>query len=93
MNTKRKNTQWMKLRTDAVNSAALRMISGDDFRYFTYLLCLKGDGTLDQPDKDMARKEVAIKLRVTQNKLDKILGRLEYAGLVCRDTMQPIAEV
>ena len=87
--TTHKRMPWLKFYTKAVDSPVLWMISGDDFRYFKFLLCLKRDGIVDQPDEDMARRQVAVKLRVSLKKLDKILGRLSDVGLVCRGTMQP----
>ena len=81
---------WFRAYTEMVDDEKLRLLAFEDRWHFVALLCLKGQGLLDDGGALMMRK-VAVKLGLDLRTLDEVARRLSEVGLIDKDTLQPIA--
>ena len=82
-------TEWIKVRSDLIDRADIRLLDAADRWNYVALLCCKAQGVLDDPGDLMMRK-IAVKLELDLHELEEALARLVWAGLVQEDTYQPI---
>lgn len=81
---------WFRAYTEMVDDEKLRLLAFEDRWHFVALLCLKGQGLLDDGGPLMMRK-VAVKLGLDLRTLDDVARRLAEVGLIDKDTLQPLA--
>ena len=87
-----KSLPWLRLYTEIIDDEKLGLLAFEDRWHFVALLCLKGKGVLDnEPDADMLRRKVALKMGLTCAELEKVASRLSRMGLIHFDTFQPCA--
>ena len=79
---------WFRAYTEMVDDEKLRLLAFEDRWHFVALLCLKGQGLLDDGGPLMMRK-VAVKLGVTVSELEEIAARLAAVDLLDAKTLQP----
>lgn len=82
---------WFRLYTEAVDDEKLRLLAFEDRWHFIALLCCKGKGIIDEPNKDLMRRKVAVKLGLDPRALDEVTRRLAEVGLIDEQTLQPVA--
>lgn len=73
---------WFRMWAEAVDDEKLRLLAFEDRWHFVALLCLKAQGTLDEPDEDLRRRKIGIKLGLDSRELETAMKRLETVGLV-----------
>src|SRR5690606_40737936 len=83
------NMPWFRAYTEMVDDEKLRLLAFEDRWHYVALLCLKGQGVLDNADPLMLRK-VAVKLGVDLRTLEDVARRLEEVGLIDAETLQPL---
>lgn len=89
MNSK-KSLPWFRLYTETVDDEKLRLLAFEDRWHFIALLCLKGQGLLDEGGPLLMRK-VAVKLGLDTRALEEVARRLAEVGLIDQNTFQPLA--
>lgn len=72
-----------------VDDEKLRIIAFEDRWHFVAILCCKAQGILNS-DPKLARRKVAVKLEISESELEGVVTRLSEAGLVDRETLQPM---
>lgn len=85
-----KKLPWFRAYTEMVDDEKLRLLAFEDRWHFVALLCLKGQGVLDESDALLFRK-VAVKLGVDVRTLEEVARRLAEVGLIDEKTLQPLA--
>jgi len=86
-----KNNPWFRMYTEAVDDEKLRLLAFEDRWHYVAILCLKGQGLLDdESDPQLRMRKIAVKMGVQLRELDEISRRLSEVGLVDKDTLQPI---
>lgn len=85
-----KKLPWFRAYTEMVDDEKLRLLAFEDRWHFVALLCLKGQGVLDESDALLFRK-VAVKLGVDMRTLEEVARRLAEVGLIDEKTLQPLA--
>lgn len=83
------NMPWFRAYTEMVDDEKLRLLAFEDRWHYVALLCLKGQGVLDNADPLMLRK-VAVKLGVDLRTLEDIARRLAEVGLIDQTTLEPL---
>lgn len=83
-----KSLPWFRAYTEMVDDEKLRLLAFEDRWHFVALLCLKGQGVLDETGPLLFRK-VAVKLGLTLAELEDVARRLSEVGLLDADTFQP----
>jgi hypothetical protein len=73
-----------------VDDEKLRLLAFEDRWHFVALLCLKGQGVLDETGSLLFRK-VAVKLGLDVRSVEEVARRLSEVGLIDEKTLQPIA--
>jgi Skp family chaperone for outer membrane proteins len=87
-----KSLPWLRLYTEIIDDEKLGLLAFEDRWHFVALLCLKGKGVLDnEPDAEMLRRKIALKMGLTCAELEKVASRLSRMGLIDFDTFQPCA--
>ena len=81
---------WFRLYTETVDDEKLRLLAFEDRWHFIALLCLKGQGLLDEGGPLLMRK-VAVKLGLDTRALEEVARRLSEVGLIDQNTLQPLA--
>ena len=81
---------FIKLYTKIIYSPTIRMLSKEDRWHFDAILCLKGSGVLDAPEKNLLRKRVALVLELDEEGLKRVAETLSGHGLIDAETLQPI---
>ena len=89
MNSK-KSLPWFRVYTEMIDDEKLRLLAFEDRWHFTALLCLKGQGLLDEGGPLLMRK-VAVKLGLSVREVEEVARRLAEVGLIDQDTLQPLA--
>ena len=79
---------WFRAYTKMVDDEKLRLLAFEDRWHFIAILCLKGQGVLDENDPLMMRK-AAVKMGLDTRSLEEAARRLAEVGLIDRDTLQP----
>lgn len=79
---------WFRAYTEMVDDEKLRLLAFEDRWHFVALLCLKGQGLIDEGGSLLMRK-VALKMGLTLTELAEVMKRLEAVGLACSATYQP----
>lgn len=80
---------WFRAYTEMIDDEKLRLLAFEDRWHFIALLCLKGQGVLDDSGPLLMRK-VAVKMGLDTRTLEDVVRRLAEVGLVDQDTMQPL---
>ncbi|MGF6211797.1 hypothetical protein [Comamonas odontotermitis] len=80
---------WFRAYTEMIDDEKLRLLAFEDRWHFMALLCLKGQGVLDDSGPLLMRK-VAVKMGLDTRTLEDVVRRLAEVGLVDQDTMQPL---
>lgn len=84
-----KKLPWFRLYTETIDDEKLRLLAFEDRWHFIAILCLKGQGILDEKGPLLMRK-VAVKMGVDLRTLEEILRRLDEVGLVDEKTLEPV---
>lgn len=84
-----KKLPWFRAYTEMVDDEKLRLLAFEDRWHFVALLCLKGQGVLNNEDPLMMRK-VAVKLGIDARTLEDVARRLAEVGLIDQETLQPL---
>lgn len=82
---------WFRVYTELVDDEKLRLLAFEDRWHFIALLCCKGKGILDEPNKALMRRKVAVKLGLDITALDEVARRLAEVELINAETLQPLA--
>ena len=82
---------WLRLYTEAVDDEKLRLLAFEDRWHFIAILCCKGKGIIDETNKDLMRRKVAVKLGLDPRTLEEVVRRLAEVGLIDAQTLQPLA--
>ena len=85
-----KSLPWFRAYTEMVDDEKLRLLAFEDRWHFVALLCLKGQGVLDETGPLLFRK-VAVKLGLDVRSVEEVARRLSEVGLIDEKTLQPIA--
>ncbi len=85
-----KSLPWFRAYTEMVDDEKLRLLAFEDRWHFVALLCLKGQGVLDETGSLLFRK-VAVKLGLDVRSVEEVARRLSEVGLIDEKTLQPIA--
>ena len=80
---------WFRAYTKMVDDEKLRLLAFEDRWHFMAILCLKGQGILDNSDPLMLRK-VAVKMGLDLRTLEEVARRLDEVGLIDKATLQPV---
>lgn len=80
---------WFRAYTKMVDDEKLRLLAFEDRWHFVAILCLKGQGVLDENDPLMMRK-AAVKMGLDTRTLEEVARRLAEVGLIEKDSLQPI---
>ncbi len=83
-----KTMPWFRAYTEMVDDEKLRLLAFEDRWHFVALLCLKGQGLLDEGGPLLMRK-VAVKLGLSVVELGDVVSRLAAVELVDKETLQP----
>jgi len=82
---------WFRMYTEAVDDEKLRLLAFEDRWHYVAILCLKGQGLLDDgSDHQLRLRKVAVKMGVQLRELDEIARRLSEVGLIDQNTLQPV---
>ena len=79
---------WFRVYTEMVDDEKLRLLAFEDRWHFVALLCLKGQGLLDEGGPLLMRK-VAVKLGLSVREVEEVARRLAEVELVDKETLQP----
>ena len=79
---------WFRAYTEMVDDEKLRLLAFEDRWHFVALLCLKGQGLIDEGGSLLMRK-VAVKLGLSVVELGDVVSRLAAVELVDKETLQP----
>ena len=82
---------WFRLYTETVDDEKLRLLAFEDRWHFIAILCCKGKGILDEPNQNLVRRKVAVKLGLDLATMDEVARRLAEVGLVDAVSLQPIS--
>lgn len=85
-----KSLPWFRAYTEMVDDEKLRLLAFEDRWHFVALLCLKGQGVLDETGPLLFRK-VAVKLGLDVRSVEEVARRLAEVGLINEKTLQPTA--
>ena len=80
---------WFRVYTEMIDDEKLRLLAFEDRWHFVALLCLKGQGVLDDAGPLLMRK-VAVKMGLDTRTLEDVIRRLAEVGLVDQNTLQPL---
>ena len=81
---------WFRAYTEMVDDEKLRLLAFEDRWHFVALLCLKGQGLIDEGGSLLMRK-VAVKLGLSVREVEEVARRLAEVGLIDATTLQPLA--
>lgn len=81
---------WFRAYTEMVDDEKLRLLAFEDRWHFVALLCLKGQGVIDEAGPLLFRK-VAVKLGLDVRSVEEVARRLAEVGLIDEKTLQPLA--
>ena len=81
---------WFRAYSRMIDDDKLRLLAFEDRWHFVALCCLKCEALLDEPDSDMRRRRIAVRLGVQVRELEEIGRRLQDVGLVDFD-LNPLA--
>lgn len=82
---------WFRMYTEAVDDEKLRLLAFEDRWHYVAILCLKGQGLLDdESDHQLRLRKIAVKMGVQLRELDEISRRLSEVGLIDQNTLQPV---
>ena len=73
--------KWLKLHNDIVNDPKIRLLSFEDRWHFVALLCLKNDGTLEEPEQ-LKKSLLEVALGLSQKELESLKERLMEGRLI-----------
>lgn len=85
-----KTMPWFRAYTEMVDDEKLRLLAFEDRWHFVALLCLKGQGLLDEGGPLLMRK-VAVKLGLSVREVEEVARRLAEVELIDKSTLQPLA--
>lgn len=85
-----KTMPWFRAYTEMVDDEKLRLLAFEDRWHFVALLCLKGQGLLDEGGPLLMRK-VAVKLGLSVREVEEVARRLAEVELIDKATLQPLA--
>jgi hypothetical protein len=85
-----KTMPWFRAYTEMVDDEKLRLLAFEDRWHFVALLCLKGQGLLDEGGPLLMRK-VAVKLGLSVREVEEVARRLAEVELIDKTTLQPLA--
>lgn len=81
---------WFRLYHRIVDDEKLRLLAFEDRWHFVALCCLRASGLLTEPDSELRRRRVAVKLGVQVRELDEISRRLREVDLI-DENLNPLA--
>lgn len=83
------NMQWFRLYSRIIDDKKIKLLAFEDRWHFVALCCLKSSGELEEPDRELRMRQVAVSLGVQLSELDEIGRRLRAVKLVDED-LQPV---
>jgi hypothetical protein len=75
-------TPWFRTYSRMVDDEKLRLLAFEDRWHFMALCCLKNEGLLDEPESELRRRKIAVRMGVQVRELEEIGRRLLEVGLV-----------
>ncbi|HEU4342167.1 MAG TPA: hypothetical protein VFU31_11400 [Candidatus Binatia bacterium] len=81
---------WFRLYLRMIDDEKIRLLAFEDRWHFVALCCLKGDGLIDEPDSELKRRKIAVKLGVQVRELEEIARRIREVGLI-DENLCPVA--
>ena len=87
-----KDLPWFRMYSEAVDDEKLRLLAFEDRWHFVAILCCKAKGIFDEPNSEMLRRKVALKLGLSVDELLVVAGKLSSVGLLDAETFQPSME-
>lgn len=81
--------QWFRLYNRMIDDKKIKLLAFEDRWHFVALCCLKSSGELDEPDRDLRVRQVAVSLGVQLAELDEIARRLRAVKLI-DENLQPL---
>jgi len=82
---------WFRMYSEAIDDEKLRLLAFEDRWHFVALLCCKSKGLIDEPETELKRRKIALKMGLAYLELDEVARRLSEVGLIDRKTLQPLA--
>lgn len=73
--------QWFRLYHRIIDDDKIRLLAFEDRWHFVALLCLKGEGLIDEPDSDLRVRKLAVKLGLQVREVEEVFRRLSEVGL------------
>lgn len=76
---------WFRLYHRMIDDERLRLLAFEDRWHFVALLCLKGDGMLDDEKTELWERRLAVKMGLQTRELEELQRRLMGVGLIDAD--------
>jgi hypothetical protein len=80
---------WFRLYSRIIDDKKIKLLAFEDRWHFVALCCLKSSGEMEEPDRELRMRQVAVSLGVQLSELDEIGRRLRAVKLVDED-LQPV---
>lgn len=81
---------WFRAYSRMIDDEKLRLLAFEDRWHFVALCCLKNEGLLDEPDTEMRRRKIAVRMGLQVRELDEVARRLSEVSLI-DETLNPCA--
>lgn len=72
---------WLRLYARMIDDEKIRLLAFEDRWHFVALLCLKRQGILDQPESDLKRRKIAVKMGLQTREIEEVFRRLSEVEL------------
>lgn len=82
-------TPWFRTYNRMVDDEKLRLLAFEDRWHFMALCCLKNEGLLDEPDGELRRRKIAVRMGLQVRELEEVGRRLREVELI-DDNLSPI---
>lgn len=84
------NYPWFRMYQDIIDDERLRLLKFEDRWHFVALLCCNCKRIIEQSNKELMRRMVAVKLGLDIESLNEVVKRLAEVGLVDENTLKPL---
>jgi hypothetical protein len=75
-------TPWFRTYNRMVDDEKLRLLAFEDRWHFMALCCLKNEGLLDEPEGDLKRRKIAVRMGLQVRELEEVGRRLREVELI-----------
>lgn len=75
-------TPWFRTYNRMVDDEKLRLLAFEDRWHFMALCCLKNEGLLDEPEGDLRRRKIAVRMGLQVRELEEVGRRLREVELI-----------